>query len=107
MIRGNGTSEGEYGKILWSIGDLFVVLVMRGKIYYVCVDVEFMGGVVLYWVYDEFLMSYLGVNSSSEKKFESTLYRCEEMFVCVEEIKYVSDCSNNWCGVLFGNIVCL
>ena len=106
VIRGNGTSEGEHGKISWSTGDLFVVPVTRGKIHHVCVDAESMGGAALYWVHDEPLMSYLGVNPSSEKKFEPTLYRREEMLARVEEIKHASDRSNNRCGVLLGNTAC-
>ena len=95
VIRGSGTSEGEHGKISWSTGDLFVVPVTRGKIRHACVDAESMGGAALYWVHDEPLMSYLGVNPSSEKKFEPTLYRREEMLARVEEIKHASDRSNN------------
>ena len=106
VIRGSGTSESEHGKISWSTGDLFVVPVTRGKIRHACVDAESTGGAALYWVHDEPLMTYLGVNPSSEKKFEPTLYRREEMLARVEEIKHASDRSNNRCGVLLGNTAC-
>ena len=106
VIRGSGESESEHGKITWSTGDMFVVPVTQGAIKHACTGAEAHGGAALYWVHDEPLMTYLGVNPSAEKKFEPTLYRKSEMLERVEEIKHESTRSSNRCGVLLGNKAC-
>jgi gentisate 1,2-dioxygenase len=106
VIRGQGESESEHGKISWSTGDMFVVPVTPGAITHKCTSAEEFGGAALYWVHDEPLMDYLGVNPSSKKKFEPTLYRKKDMLDRVEEIKHDKSASNNRCGVLLGNTAC-
>jgi len=106
VIRGAGTSESEHGKISWNTGDMFVLPVTNGSVVHACVDAEEKGGAALYWVHDEPLLRYLGVEPSSDKKFEPTLYRREQMLERVEEIKHDNSRSNNRCGVLLGNKAC-
>lgn len=76
-----------------------------GDIKHTCVISE-LGGAALYWVHDEPLLRYLGVNPSDEKKFEPTLYRRSDMLDRVEEIRHDTTRSNNRLGVLLGNTAC-
>ena len=105
VIRGSGTSSSEHGKVSWSTGDMFVVPVTKGDVVHACTEAE-LGGAALYWVHDEPLLRYLGVNPSDEKKFEPTLYRRSEMLERVEEIRHDQTRSNNRLGVLLGNTAC-
>lgn len=72
VIRGSGVSAtAEHGKVRWSTGDLFVLPSTRGAVVHECVEAE-MGGAALYWIHDEPLMDYLGVEPGT-KKFEPTM----------------------------------
>lgn len=107
VIRGEGTSESEHGKISWSDGDLFVLPVTPGIIHHVCTAAE-KGGAAIYWVHDEPLLNYLGV-SPAGKKFEPTLYKREKLLERVEEIKHEQPPGGkerNRLGVLLGNSAC-
>lgn len=106
VVRGRGSSKSEHGEITWNTGDLFVVPVTKGEIVHKCVDAEDFGGAALYWVHDEPLLQYLGVQPSDTKKFEPTLYRREQMLDRVEEIRHDKSRSNNRLGVLLGNTAC-
>jgi len=105
VIRGSGVSASmDHGKVRWCAGDLFVLPTTRAGVVHECVEAE-SGGAALYWIHDEPLMEYLGVEPG-RKKFEPTLYRREELLARVEEISHSKGHSSNRLGVLLGNAAC-
>jgi gentisate 1,2-dioxygenase len=100
IIRGSGSSETEHGSVTWSEGDLFVVPAStRSSIHRATSDTA------IYWVTDEPLMKYLGVQPSV-CKFNMTLFRKERMLAEVERIKHQPGSEHrNRMGILLGNKV--
>ena len=106
VIRGMGyTQSAEDGKIEWSAGDLLVFPSMKQPLEHVCVQEPETNGAALYWIHDEPLLSYLGVQPAG-RKFDTTLFKKQEMLRHVEEIKHSTGHSNNRLGVLLGNAKC-
>ena len=105
VIRGTGyTNIPDEGKIDWSTGDMIVFPATDKELEHVCLQAEKQGA-ALYWIHDEPLMKYLGVQPSG-RKFEITVFTREEMLNHVEEIKHSEGHSNNRLGVLLGNAKC-
>lgn len=106
-IRGSGkTTSADHGTISWSQGDLFVVPICKAALIHYCDAADSMGGAALYWIHDEPLMRYLGV-TPTQRKFDPTLFRRNDMLEHVEEIKHSSQGhSTNRLGVLLGNAKC-
>eukprot|EP00548_Thalassiothrix_antarctica_P008264 CAMPEP_0194154646 /NCGR_PEP_ID=MMETSP0152-20130528/61461_1 /TAXON_ID=1049557 /ORGANISM="Thalassiothrix antarctica, Strain L6-D1" /LENGTH=348 /DNA_ID=CAMNT_0038860891 /DNA_START=101 /DNA_END=1144 /DNA_ORIENTATION=+ len=111
VIRGKGyTVSNEHGRMDWNKGDLVVVPVTKKKmIHRNCNDTANEnedGSVALYWIHDEPLMKYLGVEAS-QRKFEPTIFRRESMLEHVQEIIHASAGKDgeekNRLGVLLGN----
>ncbi len=97
VIRGSGKSTASFGAIDWEQGDLFV-LPMGAE-----VDHKAVTDAALYWVHDEPLLSYLGVQPGVPR-FKPTLYRRERMFAELEQVRSQSGASErNRMGILLGN----
>ena len=111
VIRGTGyTTSKQDGKIAWSAGDLLVFPASSQTLQHVCTNDEQesveTNGAALYWIHDEPLLNYLGVQPAGNK-FQTTLFKKQDMLERVEEIKHSSDGhSNNRLGVLLGNAKC-
>jgi len=113
VIRGSGyTVSEDHGRMEWSTGDMVVVPITSSKMTHYCTSEEETGGAALYWVHDEPLLNYLGVKPS-ERKFEPTIFKREDMLQHVEEISHknckdgASDAAHkNRLGVLLGNAKC-
>lgn len=101
VIRGAGKSESEeYGTISWSEGDLFVLPYCTGKITHTS-----SADTAIYHITDEPLLRYLGV-TATEKKFEPTVFRKDDMLDKIEEIRHEEGVEHkNRLGVLLGNKV--
>lgn len=98
VIRGTGKSISEHGEITWSQGDLFVLPKCDSGIVHESTD-----DAAIYWVSDEPLLNYLGVQPST-KKFEPTLFRKEKMLAEIERIKHQPGSEHrNRMGILLGN----
>jgi gentisate 1,2-dioxygenase len=107
VIRGSGVSTStEHGEIKWNTGDLFVLPAAITPVSHAALGVEAAEGgeaAALYWVSDEPLLRYLGVNPS-EKKFEPTLYTRKRMVESVELLKHEEGVEHrNRLGILLGN----
>jgi len=112
VIRGRGyTMSNDHGCMEWNTGDLIVVPVTKHRMTHYCTsdatDDGEDGSVALYWVHDEPLLSYLGVEAS-KRKFEPTIFRRDSMLEHVEEIIHASreKGEKNRLGVLLGNAKC-
>jgi len=108
VIRGTGyTTSLDDGKIAWSTGDLMVFPASAQTLQHACTREDQMGGgAALYWIHDEPLLNYLGVQPAGNK-FRTTLFKKQDMLERVEEIKHSSEGhSNNRLGVLLGNAAC-
>lgn len=106
VIRGTGyTDSEEHGKIEWGPGDMIVLPITEKPVTHHCISSLETGGAALYWIHDQPLMEYLGVNPST-RKFEPTLFKKAEMLKHVEEISHQEGHSNNRLGVLLGNAKC-
>lgn len=87
---------------------MIVVPCMDQALEHVCTDTKAAttNGAALYWIHDEPLMKYLGVKPSG-RKFNTTVFRRDEMLRHVEEIRHSQKGhSNNRLGVLLGNAQC-
>ena len=105
VIRGSGyTHSSTEGRIEWSTGDMLVFPHTDDALAHVCTEAE-TNGAALYWIHDEPLMNYLGVKPAG-RKFETTLFKREDMLKHVEEIKHSEGHSNNRLGILLGNAKC-
>mmetsp|Transcript_29767 Transcript_29767/g.65021 ORF Transcript_29767/g.65021 Transcript_29767/m.65021 type:complete len:396 (-) Transcript_29767:453-1640(-) len=105
VIRGNGSSESEFGITEWAEGDLFVLPTTSQPIEHRATGGAF-GGAALYWVSDEPLMRYLGT-LPEEAKFEPTMWTRTALLDRVEEIRHEPGSTElNRCGVLLGNVAC-
>lgn len=97
VIRGSGKSTASFGAIDWDQGDLFV-LPMGAE-----VDHKATTDAALYWVHDEPLLSYLGVQPGVPR-FKPTLYRRERMVAELEQVRSQPGASErNRMGILLGN----
>jgi gentisate 1,2-dioxygenase len=97
VIQGTGKSTASFGSIDWSQGDLFV-LPMGAEI-----DHKATSDAALYWVHDEPLLTYLGVQPGVPR-FKPTLFRRERMFEELEKIRQHPGASErNRMGILLGN----
>jgi gentisate 1,2-dioxygenase len=97
VIRGSGKSSASFGSIDWSQGDLFV-LPMGAE-----VDHRADTDAALYWVHDEPLLNYLGVQPGVPR-FKPTLYRRERMFAELEQVRSQPGAGErNRMGILLGN----
>ncbi len=97
VIRGSGVSKASFGAIEWSEGDLFVVP-MGAEI-----DHTANTDAALYWVSDEPLLCYLGVQPGVPR-FKPTLFRRERLFDELERIRNQPGATErNRCGILLGN----
>jgi len=104
-VTGEGLSESEFGTISWSGGDLFVLPTTTKQVVHKATGGEH-GGAALYWVSDEPLLRYLGVEPS-ECKFEPTMWTKGMLLDRVEEIRHTPGATElNRCGVLLGNTAC-
>jgi gentisate 1,2-dioxygenase len=106
VIRGKGYTESEeHGRMNWNKGDMIVVPITEKPMYHHCTLEEEKGGAALYWIHDEPLMEYLGVEPKT-RKFEPTIFHRESMLRHVEEISHKDGHSTNRLGVLLGNAKC-
>lgn len=97
VIRGSGKSHASFGAIDWDQGDLFV-LPLGAE-----VDHKATSDAALYWVHDEPLLTYLGVQPSVPR-FKPTLFRRERMFAELEQVKNQPGAGErNRLGILLGN----
>jgi gentisate 1,2-dioxygenase len=99
IIRGSGKSVSqEFGTTEWSKGDLFVYPATKsGTMHFATSDTA------IYWVTDEPLLEYLGVEPKT-KKFNPTLFKKERMLSEVEAIKHAPGTEHkNRLGILLGN----
>lgn len=100
VIRGSGSSTGEFGEVQWSEGDLFVIPVTEEPILHKSTNES-----ALYWVTDEPLLRYLGVKPY-EAKFMTTVFRRKRMLDEVERIRHEPGAEHkNRLGILLGNRV--
>jgi len=115
VIRGNGSSVTRAGQIDWNEGDLFVLPYLgddaatacsTGKqcIKHAC-EHGTHGGCALYWVHDELLLRYLGVEPADIRRFEPALYPGSKMKEAVGNISTVTEDGvvRNRRGILLGN----
>jgi len=100
VIRGSGSStSAEHGTITWKEGDLFVLPMTKEEISHTATSEN----VAIYWVTDEPLLSYLGVEAN-KKKFQATLFSKERMLAEVERISHEPGAQHrNRMGILLGN----
>ena len=97
VIRGQGTTESEYGKLSWSKGDLFTLPCCDRAIHYASQDSA------LYWVSDEALINYLGVQPA-KPRFRPCHYPSDRINQELQQIAQEPGASKrNRIGVLFGN----
>ncbi len=97
VIRGAGKSKASFGAIDWSEGDLFVVP-MGAEM-----DHTATSDAALYWVSDEPLLAYLGVQPGVPR-FKPTLFRRERMLAELELVKQQPGAAErNRMGILLGN----
>jgi gentisate 1,2-dioxygenase len=97
VIRGSGKSSASFGAIDWSEGDLFVVP-MNAEM-----DHTARSDAALYWVSDEPLLAYLGVQPGVPR-FRPTLFRRERLLAELEVIRAQSHATErNRMGILLGN----
>lgn len=87
---------------------MFVVPITNGDIHHTCTVGEKMGGAALYWIHDQPLLDYLGV-LPCKRKFETTLFKRQDMLDRVEEIKHSESGHHhekNRLGVLLSSAQC-
>ena len=119
VIRGYGSSLTRNGSVSWSEGDMFVIPYFGNDVESVCTmpnsnkqcvkhtcnyEPHF-NGCALYWVHDEPLLQYLGVEPSSQRRFEPAFYSSSAM---KETVYSLSNTDNNGKvknrrGILLGN----
>ncbi|GAB5363857.1 hypothetical protein AAMO2058_000919300 [Amorphochlora amoebiformis] len=98
VVEGKGTSQTTYGLVSWETGDMFVVPSSKTEIIHKANETA-----VLYWVHDEPLLRYLGVEPV-EARFEPTLYKRKQLMKSVEIIRSEPGAENrNRMGILLGN----
>ena len=99
VIRGEGKSVSEeHGEVAWSKGDLFVFPGSKSSVSHSSTK-----DTAIYWVSDEPLMNYLGVEPKT-KKFMTTLFKSERMVSEVERIRHEPGAEHkNRIGILLGN----
>eukprot|EP00218_Dolichomastix_sp_CCMP3274_P006679 CAMPEP_0170143230 /NCGR_PEP_ID=MMETSP0033_2-20121228/9667_1 /TAXON_ID=195969 /ORGANISM="Dolichomastix tenuilepis, Strain CCMP3274" /LENGTH=406 /DNA_ID=CAMNT_0010379663 /DNA_START=13 /DNA_END=1233 /DNA_ORIENTATION=+ len=108
VIRGSGTSNSEFGSVSWSEGDLFVLPVGKADgqgVTHTASEGNDFGGAALYWVHDQPLMEYLGVEPKVQR-FDPTLYTKDRLLAEVETIAQNAGPKLNRLGVLLGNAAC-
>jgi gentisate 1,2-dioxygenase len=97
VIRGSGRSTLSFGAIDWSEGDLFVVPLGAEIAHHASSDAA------LYWVHDEPLLSYLGVQPGVPR-FKPTLFRRETLLAELETVRNQPGAAErNRMGILLGN----
>ncbi len=97
VIRGQGTTETEYGTMEWSKGDLFTLPSCGSAIHSASEDTA------IYWVTDEALVNYLGVRAT-KPRFQPSLYPSDRIMAELQQIAQEPGASKrNRIGVLFGN----
>lgn len=98
VIRGAGTAtSGEYGEVEFATGDLFVFPASTQTIKHVATEET-----AIYWVTDEPLMEYLGVEPKT-RKFQPTLFKKQRMLDEVERISHEPGAEHrNRMGILLG-----
>jgi gentisate 1,2-dioxygenase len=99
VIRGAGISiSSEHGSVEWAEGDLFVLPDTKDAVKHVAKT-----DTAIYWVTDEPLMNYLGVEPRT-RKFKPTFFKKERMLAEVEAIKHQPGAEHkNRMGILLGN----
>mmetsp|Transcript_23009 Transcript_23009/g.37720 ORF Transcript_23009/g.37720 Transcript_23009/m.37720 type:complete len:395 (+) Transcript_23009:95-1279(+) len=115
IIRGKGKSRTRAGDIQWEAGDMFVlpylgdaepVCTSGGQcVSHSCSQEASYGGCAIYWVHDEPLLQYLGVQPQGKRRFEPTFYRAADMRATVANISNTDEHGNvrNRHGILLGN----
>jgi hypothetical protein len=105
VMRGTGTTRVEAdaaavtggGEIAWQAGDLFI-LPARSRAMHVAGD-----DAAIYWVHDEPLLRYLGVEAT-RRQFATTLYKRESIHEALETvIRDPASAHANRLSVLLGN----
>jgi gentisate 1,2-dioxygenase len=97
VINGSGKSTASFGAIDWSQGDLFVLPMS------VEVDHKATTDAALYWVHDEPLLTYLGVQPGVPR-FKPTLFRHERMMEELATVRaQLGAAERNRMGILLGN----
>ncbi len=97
VIRGSGKSSTSFGAIDWSEGDLFVVP-MNAEL-----DHTARSDAALYWVSDEPLLGYLGVQPGVPR-FRPTLFRRERLLAELAAVRAQPGAAlRNRMGILLGN----
>lgn len=100
VIRGEGTTNGEFGELSWSAGDVFTVPNASKLTHHAHKDTAF------YWVHDEPLLHYLGV-APTKMIFEPTIYRHDKMQKELENVKRNPlAAQRNRNGILLANPIC-
>jgi gentisate 1,2-dioxygenase len=97
VLRGTGKSVASFGAIDWAEGDLFVVPMG------VEIDHTANTDAALYWVSDEPLLTYLGVQPGVPR-FKPTLFRRERLLAELEQVRSQPGAGGrNRLGILLGN----
>ena len=97
VIRGQGTTETEYGTMEWAKGDLFTLPSCGSAIHSASEDTA------IYWVTDEALVNYLGV-TATKPRFQPSLYPSDRIMAELQQIAQEPGAiKRNRIGVLFGN----
>ncbi len=100
VIRGQGTTETEWGVTRWKAGDLFVIPTTTRVIHSALEDAA------IYWVSDSPILKYLGV-TPGEKQFSPVLFTHEEIQKRLMAERNAPDAlSRNRIGLLLGNPAC-
>jgi gentisate 1,2-dioxygenase len=97
VIRGCGSTEGSFGNLRWSEGDLFVVPLGERLKHQGSADSA------VYWVHDEPLLRYLGV-APTEARFQPTLFTKSRLMEELDAVRSQPGASGrNRMGILLGN----
>jgi gentisate 1,2-dioxygenase len=119
VIRGRGSSLTRNGTVEWAAGDMFVLPYFGDDVEPVCTtsaagaqcvvhtcaaEPEY-GGCALYWVHDEPLLQYLGVEPSSRRRFDPAFYTSVAMKATVQSLSNPDADGEvkNRRGILLGN----
>lgn len=115
MIRGKGKSLTRDGEVSWEAGDYMVLpylgaaeAVCEGSqcVQHTCLEEPEFGGCAIYWVHDEPLLQYLGVQPVvGKRRFEPAFYPGKEMLATVHNLSGVNadGTAKNRQGILLGN----
>mmetsp|Transcript_6607 Transcript_6607/g.19625 ORF Transcript_6607/g.19625 Transcript_6607/m.19625 type:complete len:374 (-) Transcript_6607:223-1344(-) len=102
VIRGTGTTTVGKQTVSWKTGDI-IATPNDETIIHACTAAEAHGGAALYWISDEPLLNYLGVEPR-KRRFEPLHFSAEVMREKVEAIRHASGAQHkNRIGILLSS----